>query len=661
MRTNPILSRFAPALALALAAGAAHAQVVMETVRIGKPGNLGELSGETVAVGTFGNETGFGQTRVCGAVAYVYEIGKYEVTAAQYVVFLNAVAATDTYGLYNTFAHPPGEPLTTNIIRTGAPGSYTYSVPPDWAQRPVGGLSWADACRFANWMHNNQPTGPQGPATTETGAYALNGANTNPTLQGITRTPGARWALPTEDEWYKAAYHKNSAAPGSYWDFPTRADLSGFDEGRPQNDVLNPDPGNSANFWQSTTVTLDDDCIGPPYFRTVVGEFENSPSEYGTFDQGGNIWEWTEGRASAAGTPTSKRVMRGGSFYNLFNSFLQLNAAWRASEFTAGQLDRYGLRLVKLSANDCNGNGQDDSADIAQGASRDYNFNEVPDECDIALGTSMDCNGNGIPDDAETVGLSVPPYTWDDGVLEDWAGLNGGGSMVWLSSFEVAPGRPIITAVQLSFGAIENGQPVDIALWSDPDGDGNPVDAVLLRSASTTVTNFASNVLKTVPITPINLGAIGTRFFVGARVQHLPERFPANLDYSTNNSTSPGRSFLVASQGDPVDLANLGAAPFSGDLPSFGFSANWVLRAVAQSIVPLNDANGDGQPDDCATAGCPADFNGDGIAEPGDLDEFITAYFSDDELERSRCDFNNDGFIEPGDLDEFITIFFTGC
>ena len=36
-----------------------------------------------------------------GSVDYVYEIGKYKVTNAQYAEFLNAVAVPDTYGLYN--------------------------------------------------------------------------------------------------------------------------------------------------------------------------------------------------------------------------------------------------------------------------------------------------------------------------------------------------------------------------------------------------------------------------------------------------------------------------------------------------------------------------------------------------------------------------------
>ncbi|MGQ0627633.1 MAG: cytochrome c peroxidase [Phycisphaerales bacterium] len=65
----------------------------------------------------------------------------------------------------------------------------------------------------------------------------------------------------------------------------------------------------------------------------------------------------------------------------------------------------------------------------------------------------------------------------------------------------------------------------------------------------------------------------------------------------------------------------------------------------------------------CGSTGCPslcpADFNADGLVEPGDLDEFITAFFT--MPAPPEADFNNDGFIEPGDLDEFITTFFGGC
>jgi len=60
------------------------------------------------------------------------------------------------------------------------------------------------------------------------------------------------------------------------------------------------DPGNNANFNYS---------IGSPYYRTNVGEFENSASAYGTFDQGGNVMEWNETVVKYA-----NRGLCGGSF-----------------------------------------------------------------------------------------------------------------------------------------------------------------------------------------------------------------------------------------------------------------------------------------------------------------------------------------------------------
>ena len=45
---------------------------------------------------------------------------------------------------------------------------------------------------------------------------------------------------------------------------------------------------------QQRELLHDGYTIGSPYYTTEVGEFENSESPYGTFDQGGNIWEWNE-------------------------------------------------------------------------------------------------------------------------------------------------------------------------------------------------------------------------------------------------------------------------------------------------------------------------------------------------------------------------------
>ena len=67
--------------------------ITIDTVPVGNVGNPNDPADReslTTGVQNF------------GAVSYAYNIGKYEVTVGQYTAFLNAVAATDTYGLYNT-------------------------------------------------------------------------------------------------------------------------------------------------------------------------------------------------------------------------------------------------------------------------------------------------------------------------------------------------------------------------------------------------------------------------------------------------------------------------------------------------------------------------------------------------------------------------------
>jgi formylglycine-generating enzyme required for sulfatase activity len=281
---------------LACACGA-QAAITMEAVPVGNPGNAGELSGAGAG--------GSGPDRICGAVGYGYNIGKYEVTAGQYTEFLNAVAGVDTYGLYNTSMWSSS--YGCKIERFAGSGTsgdpYQYRVAADWVNRPVNYVSWGDAARFANWLHNGQPTAAQGLTTTDDGAYYLNGAITDAALLAVNREADWKWAITTEDEWYKAAYHKNDGVTGNYFDYPTSSDSV------PSNDLVNPDPGNNATFYDSGYT------IGSPYYRTEVGAHENSESPYDTFDMGGNVWEWNEAILSG-----SSRGVRGGSFNDVADS-----------------------------------------------------------------------------------------------------------------------------------------------------------------------------------------------------------------------------------------------------------------------------------------------------------------------------------------------------
>jgi formylglycine-generating enzyme required for sulfatase activity len=260
----------------------AASPIVISTVPIGNVHNLADPA------------TGY------GSVSYTYNIGTYEVTASQYTAFLNAIAQTDTNNLYN---NSMGNPVDgCGITQVGAPGSYSYVVDSNFANRPVNYVSFWDATRFTNWLQNGQPTGAQDSTTTEDGTYHLtaNGIANNT----ITRNTGETWAVASENEWYKAAYYNPST--GTYSTYPTGSNNV---PGRNVDDAA----GNDANYYSSSGTYP----VQSPFFTTVVGQFLNSASKYGTFDQGGNVGEWDE-----AVLYGEFRGLRGGA-YDFSSSYLR--------------------------------------------------------------------------------------------------------------------------------------------------------------------------------------------------------------------------------------------------------------------------------------------------------------------------------------------------
>jgi formylglycine-generating enzyme required for sulfatase activity len=173
-------------------------------------------------------------------------------------------------------------------VRSGSPGSYSYAVKPlavgqgpggtdyTYDNKPLMYVSWYSAVRFANWLHNNQPSGAQNSSTTEDGAYTFTG----PAAVGP-RNVGAQWWIPSEDEWYKAAYFDPNL--GTYFDYATGTNVA------PNNNLPAGDTGNSANYFTGSYTTGNFN-----YPLTDVGAYTLSSSPYGTLDQNGNVNEWNE-------------------------------------------------------------------------------------------------------------------------------------------------------------------------------------------------------------------------------------------------------------------------------------------------------------------------------------------------------------------------------
>jgi formylglycine-generating enzyme len=278
-----------------------------------------DLNISTVSVGNLGNandSTGF------GGVSYVYNIGTYEVTLNQYATFLNAVAATDTYSLYN--ANMAANVNVAGITRSGVSGSYTYAVTGS-GDRPVTYVSWFDAARFVNWLDTG---------TTETGAYALNGATSG--IIGSTMV-GSGWRLPTESEWYKAAY---GGAGNTYSTYATGANVA--PDSRPPNSSFQ----NSANYYFNDSLgngynggyAVNNSTAQPTGSAiTDGGSYTLANSFYGTFDQNGNAAEWTDGVSG------SQKVIRGGSWGDS-----NLSSSSRGGNLPGGENQFTGFRVLDV-------------------------------------------------------------------------------------------------------------------------------------------------------------------------------------------------------------------------------------------------------------------------------------------------------------------------
>jgi len=288
--------------------------------------NLGSFSGEFVTVGDPGNRAEL--TNGFGAVSETFDIMKFEFTNQQYVQFLNSVDpnGNQTNGIYNASM---GSDARGGIsFDSGAATGSKYAVRLNMHHKPVNYVSWFDAARVANWLHN----GATSASSMETGAYTLNNATTG---NAVPVNIGARFFIPSENQWYKAAYYKGGSTNAGYWPYATQSLVAPF--AVTANTTGDGSAGILDNFANYNDAA---DWNGQNGNVTTVGT-NGRPSAYGAFDMIGNVREWNDLNSSGS----SSRGIRGGGWGS---SAAGLLSSTRDTFNPSFEFNVFGFRVASL-------------------------------------------------------------------------------------------------------------------------------------------------------------------------------------------------------------------------------------------------------------------------------------------------------------------------
>jgi hypothetical protein len=269
IKTLTAVAALVPALGM-MATGSAQ---ITTTDTFGSGANTFTIDFVTVGNAGNGNDAGAGggsYSSPYGGVDYVYRISTYAISQ-------NDIATATAAGLANVTA-----------------GAWT-------GDRPAANISWYEAAAFVNWLNTSNghqaaynltfdsDSGWSMTLWSSEEAWQLGGEN-------LYRHKDAYYFLPSEDEWYKAAFHQNDGVTANYWDYATGS-----------NTAPTPVAGGTA----SGTAVYNGQS-GPADVHLAGGL-----SPYGTMGQNGNVWEWSESAFDGINNSSSEsRAIRGGFWAN---------------------------------------------------------------------------------------------------------------------------------------------------------------------------------------------------------------------------------------------------------------------------------------------------------------------------------------------------------
>ena len=278
--------------AVLTAAFTLNIQPAAQADTFGTSGN--EFTIDFVSIGNTGNAA---DTTGYGAVPYEYRIGKYEISQ-------DAITKATASGMANVSAGP-----------------WTGS-------QPAANMSWYEAAAFVNWL--NTSTGKQAAYNlTFSGSWSMTLWSSADAWQlggeNLYRHKDAFYFLPSENEWYKAAYYNPGGS--NYFLYPTGS-----------NDA----PTAVASGTSAGTAVYNGVAAVPAIVDSAGGL-----SPYGAMGQSGNVWEWNESAFGGSNSSSSEgRAFRGGDW--LSPELFVLSSSFRLANDPTFENNFVGFRVASV-------------------------------------------------------------------------------------------------------------------------------------------------------------------------------------------------------------------------------------------------------------------------------------------------------------------------
>ena len=227
--------------------GTSGNEFTIDWVTVGDPGNAADTTGY-------------------GAVPYEYRVGTYEITQ-------DAITKATASGMANVTAGP-----------------WTGS-------QPAARITWYEAAAFVNWLNTSTGKTAAYNLTFSSGSWSMTLWSSGDAWQAggenLYRNKDAFYFLPSENEWYKAAYYNPGGS--DYFLYPTASSSV---------------PTAVASGTNAGTAVYNSAASVPAIVDSTGGL-----SPYGTMGQGGNVWEWNESAFGGTNSsPSENRAFRGGGW-----------------------------------------------------------------------------------------------------------------------------------------------------------------------------------------------------------------------------------------------------------------------------------------------------------------------------------------------------------